>query len=92
VAALRAVTCVAGGGGVQTVISDAADPLVSVAAGLARAIAAGDTAVVLSDARAPSAVFGLAELSARAELPAGAFCLLHGDLQARVALKSALQG
>lgn len=90
VAALRAANCAAGGGGVQAVSSDAADPLAAVAVGLARAFAAGDTAVVLSDARAPSAVFALAELSARAGFPAGSFCLLHGDLQARVALKSAL--
>ncbi|MBI2306647.1 MAG: aldehyde dehydrogenase [Rhodocyclales bacterium] len=90
VAALRAAACVAATGGVQAVFSDAADPLASTAAGLARAIAAGDTAVVLSDARAPSAVFALAELSARAAFPAGVFCLVHGDLQARVALKSAL--
>ncbi len=90
VAALREAACAEGGGGVQAVASDAAEPLASVAAGLARAFAAGDTAVALSAATAPSAVFALAELSARAGFPAGAFCLLHGDLQARVALKSAL--
>jgi len=90
VAALRAAECVAGTGGLRTVYSDAGEPLASVAAGLAGAFAAGDAAVVLSDARTPSAVFGLAELSARAEFPAGAFCLLHGDLQTRVALKAAL--
>ncbi len=75
---------------VQTVVGDAGDPLVSVVGGIARAIAAGGAVVVLSPASAPSASFALAELSARAGFPAGALCLLHGDLQVRVAMKSAL--
>ncbi|MBW7903790.1 MAG: aldehyde dehydrogenase family protein [Rhodocyclaceae bacterium] len=90
--ALRQAAGAAAGGGVQAVASDGADPLASAAAGLAGAYAAGAAAVVLSDARAPSAVFALAELSARAGFPAGALCLLHGDPRARAALESALAG
>jgi acyl-CoA reductase-like NAD-dependent aldehyde dehydrogenase len=91
VALLRAASCASGGGSVQAVISDAADPLASLAEGLARAWTAGDTAVVVSDPRAPSAVFALAELSARAEFPAGVFCLLHGDADTRAQLERAVE-
>lgn len=91
VAALRTgADFAAAPGGTRAVQSDGNEPLASVAAGLADAFAAGDTAIVLSDARAPSAVFALAELSARASFPAGALCLLHGGESARTALTAAL--
>lgn len=91
-AAAATATATAATAGVQAVVSDAAEPLVSVVAGLAAALAAGSPAIVLSDARAPSAVFALAELSARAGFPAGVFCLLHGDQQTQASLEAALQG
>ena len=91
VAALREASCASGGSSVQAVFSNVVDPLASVAEGLARAWTAGDTAVVLSDARAPSAVFALAELSGRAELPPGVLCLLHGDASTHVELERALE-
>jgi acyl-CoA reductase-like NAD-dependent aldehyde dehydrogenase len=91
VAALREASCASGGGSVQAVFSNPVDPLSSVVEGLARAWTAGDTVVVLSDSRAPSPVFALAELSARAEFPPGALCLLHGDASTCVALERALE-
>lgn len=90
VAALREASCAGGGASVQIVCSDAAAPLASVAEGLVRAWTMGDTAVVLSDARAPSVVFAFAELTARAEFPPGVLCLLHGDAATRAALERAL--
>lgn len=92
VALLREASCASGGGGVEAVFSNAVTPLITVAEGLARAFTAGNTAVILSDARAPSVVFALAELSARAEFPAGALCLLHGDGKTHLALERALEG
>lgn len=92
VANLRQASAASGGGSAQVVVSDAAAPLASLTEGLARAWTAGDTAVVLSDARAPSAVFALCELTARAEFPPGALCLLHGNAATRAALEGALQG
>lgn len=91
VAALREASCASGGSSVQAVFSNPVDPLSSVAEGLARAWTAGDTAVVLSDSRAPSSVFALAELSARAGFPPGVFCLLHGDSRTYVELERALE-
>lgn len=90
VAALREASCASGGGSVQAVISDAAHPLLTAVEGLTRAWTVGDAAVVLSDARAPSVLFALCELSARAEFPAGALCLIHGDTGTRAVLESAL--
>ena len=92
VALLRNASCASGGGSVQSVFSHESAPLASAVEGLVRAWTCGDTAVALSDARAPSALFALAELSARADFPAGAFCLLHGDAGTRQALEQALGG
>jgi succinate-semialdehyde dehydrogenase/glutarate-semialdehyde dehydrogenase len=89
---LSAASCASGGGGLQAVFSNAVAPLLSVVEGLVRAVTAGDTAVVLSDARSPSVVFALAELTARAEFPAGVLCLLHGDGKTHLALERALEG
>lgn len=91
VAVLRQADCVEGGGGVRRLASDREQPLFSVADGLARALAAGNAVIVLTTPEAPSAVFALAELSARAGFPAGAFGLLHGDARAGAALDSALR-
>lgn len=91
VAALRDARCAAAGGSVRAVFSDAGNPLASAVAGVAGAWAAGDAAVVLSDPRAPSAVFAFAELSARAECPSGALCLLHGDADTRARLTQAVE-
>ena len=66
------------------------NPLLSAVEGMTRAWTAGDTAVVLSDARAPSVLFALAELSARAEFPPGAYGRLHGDGSTQLALERAL--
>lgn len=90
VAVLCQASCAGGGGAVQTICANAVNPLLSAVEGLVRAWTAGDTAVVLSDARAPSVLFALAELSARAEFPPGAFCLLHGDGSTQLALERAL--
>ena len=51
----------------------------------------GDTVVVLSDARSPSV--SLRSPNSRAcRVPAGAFCLLHGDGATQLALERALGG
>lgn len=90
VGVLREASCASGGGSVQAVFSDAGNPLLTAVEGLVRAWTAGDAAVVLSDAHAPSVLFALCELSARAEFPSGALCLLHGDAGTRTALENAL--
>ena len=90
IAALRGASCASGGGSVQIVCSNAENPLLSAVEGMVRAWTAGDTVVVLSDPRSPSVLFAFAELSARAEFPAGAYCLLHGDESTQRALESAL--
>lgn len=91
VAVLRGASCASGGSSAQAVFSNAVAPLASVAEGVARAWTAGDTAVVLSDAHAPSAVFAFAELTARAGLPSGVLCLLHGDAKTHLELERALE-
>lgn len=91
VAILRGASCASGGGGVQAVYGNAVNPLVSATEGLVRAWTAGDSAVVLSDARAPSVLFALAELTARAEFPSGAYCLLHGDGDTQLTLERTLE-
>lgn len=91
VAVLRDASCASGGSSVQAVFSNAVTPLASVAEGVVRAWTAGDTVVILSDAHAPSAVFAFAELSARAEFPAGVLCLLHGDAKTHLELERALE-
>lgn len=88
---LQQASCAGGGGGVQAVFSDMVSPIASLVEGLVRAYTAGDTVVVLSDACAPSAVFALAELSARVEFPSGVLCLLHGDGATYCALEKALE-
>lgn len=88
---LQQASCVGGGGGVQAVFSDTVSPIASLVEGLVRAYTTGDAVVALSDARAPSAVFALAELSARVEFPSGVLCLLHGDGATYCALERSLE-
>ena len=90
VEALKEASCASGGGSVQAVFSHATAPLASAVDGLVRAWTGGDAAIVMSDARTPSVLFALAELSARAEFPAGALCLLHGDANTKQALEQSL--
>lgn len=80
VAALRGAGV--GETGVFGLVVDAATPLSSVAEAIAPALMAGATVVVKPSPRAPSAVFALCELSARAEWPAGVLNLLQGDTAA----------
>jgi len=80
VAALRGVTV--GQTGVLGVVVDAARPLAGFAEAVAPALMAGATVVVKPSPKAPSAIFALCELSARAEWPAGVLNLLHGDTAA----------
>lgn len=80
VAALRGVEV--GETGVCGLVVDAQRPLAGFAEALAPAVLAGATVVVKPSPRAPSAVFGLCELSARAEWPAGVLNLLQGDTAA----------
>lgn len=68
--------------GVFGLIVDAERPLAGFAEAIAPALLAGATVIVKPSPRAPSAVFALCELSARAEWPAGVLNLLQGDTAA----------
>lgn len=65
--------------GVVAVVTDAGRPLAALAELIAPALAAGATVVVKPSPKAPSAVFALCELSARAGWPAGVLNLMQGD-------------
>ena len=78
--ALRAESV--GASGVCALVVGAGRPLVRCAAALAPAVLAGATVVVKPSPKAPSAIFALCELSARAEWPAGVLNLLQGDTAA----------
>lgn len=80
IAALRSLQV--GETGVFALVLDATQPLAAFASALAPALMAGATLVVKPSPRAPSAVFALCELSARAEWPAGVINLLQGDTAA----------
>lgn len=80
VAALNAA--VVGQTGVVGLIVDDTRPLAACAAVIAPALLAGATVVVKPSPKAPSALFALCELSARAEWPAGVLNLLQGDTAA----------
>jgi acyl-CoA reductase-like NAD-dependent aldehyde dehydrogenase len=80
VASLR--SAMVGETGVLALVLDASQPLAGFAAALAPALMAGATLVVKPSPRAPSAVYALCELSARAEWPAGVLNLLQGDTAA----------
>lgn len=80
VAALRGATV--GDTGVVGLVVDATRPLAGFAEVLAPLALAGATVVVKPSPRAPSAIYALCELSARAEWPAGVLNLLQGDVAA----------
>lgn len=80
VVALRSATV--GETGVFGLVLDNTRPLQSFAESLAPAVMAGATVVVKPSPKAPSAIFALCELSARAEWPAGVLNLLQGDAAA----------
>lgn len=65
--------------GVFGLVLDAGRPLAGFARAIAPALMAGATCVVKPSPRAPSAVYALCELSARADWPAGVLNLLQGD-------------
>jgi acyl-CoA reductase-like NAD-dependent aldehyde dehydrogenase len=80
VTALRGVEV--GETGVCALVVDAKRPLAGFAEAMAPALLAGATVVVKPSPRAPSAVYALCELSARAEWPAGVLNLVQGDTAA----------
>lgn len=65
--------------GVLAVVGDDSAPLLGPLAHAASALLAGATVVVKPSPKAPSVVFALAELTARAGFPAGVFNVLQGD-------------
>lgn len=67
-------------------VTDATQALAAPAALIARACAAGCTAVIKPSPRAPSAAFALVELCSRAGLPGGVLNLVQGDDAAVLAL------
>lgn len=68
--------------GVLGLVLDASRPLLGFAEAIAPALMAGATIVVKPSPQAPSAVYALCELSARADWPAGVLNLLQGDAAA----------
>jgi len=68
--------------GVFALVLDNTRPLRSFAESIAPALMAGACVVVKPSPKAPSAIFALCELSARAEWPAGVLNLLQGDAAA----------
>jgi acyl-CoA reductase-like NAD-dependent aldehyde dehydrogenase len=77
VAALRGVSV--GQTGVVAIVVDATRPLAGFAEAAAPALRAGASVIVKPSPKAPSAVFALCELSARAEWPGGVLNLMQGD-------------
>lgn len=69
----------AGVAGVAAIIADASAPLLGPLRCAVPALLAGATIVIKPSARAPSAAFALAELSARCSFPGGVCNILHGD-------------
>ncbi len=66
-------------GGVVAIVSDDGAPLSGALSHAVPALSGGATVVVKPSPKAPSAVFALAELTARSGLPAGVFNVLQGD-------------
>lgn len=80
VAAIDALRSAAvGETGVFALVLDAHRPLAAFAEAMAPALMAGAALVVKPSPKAPSAVYALCELSARADWPAGVLNLLQGD-------------
>lgn len=63
----------------QVVLMDASQPLAKPVDIIANALASGNTVIIKTSVKAPGALFAIAELTARADLPPGVFNLLHGD-------------
>lgn len=78
VAALRGAAA-GDASGVVAAVTDAGRPLAALAESISPALAAGATVVVKPSPKAPSAVFALCELTARAGWPAGVLNLMQGD-------------
>lgn len=74
----RSTECL-GTGGVAAVASDSLAPLAAPLACLVDALAAGWGVVLKPSAKAPSALFMIAELCSRAGFPAGLVNCVHGD-------------
>lgn len=87
VAALQAAAV--GETGVLGLVLDASQPLLSFAKAIAPALMAGATIVVKPSPKAPSAIYALCELSARADWPAGVLNLVQGDAAAIAGLCTA---
>lgn len=68
--------------GVVGLVLDDSRPLANFAEAIAPALMAGAAVVVKPSLKAPSAVYALCELSARAEWPAGVLNLMQGDAAA----------
>ncbi len=75
--------------GVRVVAGDAAQPLSGALRWAVPAWLCGAAVVVRAPANAPSALFALAELTARCAWPAGVFNLLHGNALTDEALRLA---
>jgi succinate-semialdehyde dehydrogenase/glutarate-semialdehyde dehydrogenase len=67
---------------VVAIVSDDSAPLFGPLRHAVPALLAGATVVVKPSPKAPSAIFALAELTARSAFPGGVFNVLHGDLAA----------
>jgi acyl-CoA reductase-like NAD-dependent aldehyde dehydrogenase len=65
--------------GVVAIVSDDFSPLLGPLSRAAPALLAGATVVIKPSPKAPSAIFALAELTARCNLPCGVFNILQGD-------------
>ena len=74
--------------GVRVVFGDVLRPLTGILRLAVPAWLAGATVVARSPAEAPSALFALAELTARRGWPGGVFSLLHGDASTDEALRA----
>jgi acyl-CoA reductase-like NAD-dependent aldehyde dehydrogenase len=70
------------GGCVVGIVCDHQAPLAGLLQNAVPALLAGSTVVAKPSPKAPSAAVALAELTARSGFPAGAFNVLHGDLDA----------
>ena len=62
-----------------TILADASQPFAAPIQAVAQALNNGNSIVLKTSVKAPSPLFAFAELTARAELPAGVFNLIHGD-------------
>ena len=73
---------VASDGGVVAIVCDDRAPLAGLLQRAVPTLLAGSTVVAKPSPKAPSAAVALAELMAQSGFPAGAFNVLHGDLEA----------